>query len=170
MGMSSGGGSGGAVPSINVTPLIDILLVLLIIFMVITPLKPARFKTLVPEKSDEIHEQTKVSPRTLSITVNKDLTVNLVHGASNVAEASVNDMGNIATYLAAEFKKRRESGTDWKNGFENRIELPPDDRIEKTVFVKAPESFKYGEVVKVIDAVKGAGANPVGLQTEMLEK
>jgi hypothetical protein len=47
MGMGSGGG--GAAPSINVTPLIDILLVLLIIFMVITPLKPARFKTLVPE-------------------------------------------------------------------------------------------------------------------------
>ena len=168
MGMSGGGGSGGAVPSINVTPLIDILLVLLIIFMVITPLKPARFKTLVPQPSDEINEAAKVSPRTLSITVKKDMTVELVRGADKVADASVNDMGNVATFLANEFRSRRE-GAVWRPGYENRPEVPPDDRIEKTVFIKAPQSFKYGEVVKVIDAVKGAGANPVGLQTELLE-
>jgi biopolymer transport protein ExbD len=54
-------------------------------------------------------------------------------------------------------------------GFESRPDLRPDDRIEKTVFLKAPQSFNYGEVVKVIDAVKGAGANPVGLQTELLD-
>jgi biopolymer transport protein ExbD len=77
-------------------------------------------------------------------------------------------MTGIAAWLAQEFKSRREGGV-WRPGFENRVELPPDDRIEKTVFIKAPQSFKYGEVVKVIDAVKGAGANPVGLQTEMLE-
>ena len=41
--------------------------------------------------------------------------------------------------------------------------------IEKTVFVKAPESYRYGDVVKVIDAVKGAGAKPVGLQVDALE-
>ena len=172
MGMSSSGGgsssSTSAQPNINVTPLIDILLVLLIIFMVITPLKPARFKTLVPEKSDEITEAAKVSPRTLSITVGKDMSVKLVRGADPVAEGSVNDMGGVAAWLSQEFKGRRD-GAVWKAGFENRVDLPPDDRIEKTVFIKAPQSFKYGEVVKVIDAVKGAGANPVGLQTEMLE-
>ena len=48
MGMSAGGGGSKAVPYINVTPLIDVLLVLLIIFMVVTPLKPKRFKTLIP--------------------------------------------------------------------------------------------------------------------------
>ena len=168
MGMSTA--SSGAAPNINVTPFIDILLVLLIIFMVITPLKPARFKTLVPEKSDEINQQAKVSPRTLAVTVNKDMSVKLSQGAADniVADGSVNEMGNIATYLSAEFKRRREA-RDWKLGFENRDELPADDRIERTVFIKAPQPLKYGEVVKVIDAVKGAGANPVGLQTEMLE-
>ncbi len=165
MGMSAGS---SAEPNINVTPFIDILLVLLIIFMVITPLKPARFKTLVPEKSDEINEAAKVSPRTLSITVKKDMTVELIRGADKVSEASVNDMGNIATFLANEFRSRKEGGV-WRAGYENRPEVPADDRIEKTVFIKAPQSFKYGEVVKVIDAVKGAGANPVGLQTELLE-
>jgi biopolymer transport protein TolR len=51
MGMSTGG---GATPNINVTPLIDVLLVLLIIFMVITPSKPSRFEAKVPaEPKDE---------------------------------------------------------------------------------------------------------------------
>jgi biopolymer transport protein ExbD len=74
----------------------------------------------------------------------------------------------LGAALTAEFKTRRDEQR-WKTGFESRAELSPDDRIEKTVFVKAPENFKYGDVVKVIDAVKGAGANPVGLQTEALE-
>jgi biopolymer transport protein ExbD len=43
------------------------------------------------------------------------------------------------------------------------------NEIEKTVFVKAPKSIKYGEVVKVIDAIKLAGATPVGLQIDDLQ-
>ena len=167
MGMSSGGG--GAVPSINVTPLIDILLVLLIIFMVITPLKPARFKTLVPERSEEMSENAKQSPRTLIVNIKKDLSAELLRGGNKIADGSVNDPGPIGAALSNEFKTRKEQGI-WKEGMEGRADLPPDDRIERTVFIKAPETFKYGDVVKVIDAVKGAGANPVGLQTEALEQ
>jgi biopolymer transport protein ExbD len=51
---------------------------------------------------------------------------------------------------------------------ETRSDLPEEERIEKTVFVKAPRSLHYGDVVKVIDAIKGAGANPVGLQVDDL--
>jgi biopolymer transport protein TolR len=167
MGMSSGGG--GASPSINVTPLIDILLVLLIIFMVITPLKPARFKTLVPQPSKELNEQAKQSPLTLIVNIKKDLSAELIKGGNKIADASVNDPGPIGSALATEFKVRKEQQV-WKEGFQGRTDLPPDERIEKTVFVKAPETFKYGDVVKVIDTVKGAGANPVGLQTEALEQ
>jgi biopolymer transport protein ExbD len=167
MGMSGGGGS-KAVPYINVTPLIDVLLVLLIIFMVITPLKPTRFKTLVPEKSDELNEAAKQSPRTLSVAVGKDLKVSLTRGVDKIAEASVNDPGPIAARLAQEFRERRDN-SDWKSGMESRPELSADERIEKTVFIKAPQTFKYGDVVKVIDSVKGAGASPVGLQTELLD-
>jgi biopolymer transport protein ExbD len=166
MGMSAGG---GAVPSINVTPLIDILLVLLIIFMVITPLKPARFKTLVPENSKEMSQQAKQSPQTLVVEIKKDLSAVLLRGGNQIADASVNDPSKIASALATEFKTRKDEQR-WKTGFENQVNLSPDDRIEKTVFIKAPETFKYGDVVKVIDAVKGAGANPVGLQTEALEQ
>jgi biopolymer transport protein ExbD len=164
--MSSGG---GAVPSINVTPLIDILLVLLIIFMVITPLKPARFKTLVPERSTEMSQAAKQSPQTLIVNIKKDLSAELIRGGNKIADGSVNDPGPIASALATEFKTRI-SEQRWKTGYEGRADLAPDDRIEKTVFIKAPETFKYGDVVKVIDAVKGAGANPVGLQTEALEQ
>ena len=167
MGMSAGT-SGGAQRNIKVTPIIDLLLVLLIIFMVITPLKPARFKTLVPEKSEELQQEAKQSPRTLTIAVDKDLSVTLTRGADQIVKASVNDLAPLSKTLSDEFERRRATN-DWKAGFENRPELPADERIEKTVFVKAPQTFKYGEVVKVIDAAKGAGANPVGLQTELLE-
>jgi biopolymer transport protein ExbD len=51
---------------------------------------------------------------------------------------------------------------------ELRTDLPESQRIEKTVFIKAPRSVKYGDVVKVIDAIKGAGASPVGLQVDDL--
>ena len=166
MALTSGGG--GAIPSINVTPLIDILLVLLIIFMVITPLKPARFKTLVPERSEEMSASAKQSPQTLVVNIKKDLSAELLRGGNKIADGSVNDAAPIGQALATEFKTRRDEQR-WKTGFENQVQLSPDDRIEKTVFIKAPETFKYGDVVKIIDVVKGAGATPVGLQTEALE-
>jgi hypothetical protein len=111
----------------------------------------------------------KQSPLTLIVNIKKDLSVELIMGGNKVTDASVNEPGNIGSALAAEFKKRKEGGV-WKQGLEGHTELPPDDRIEKTVFIKAPETFKYGDVVKVIDTVKGSGANPVGLQTEALEQ
>jgi biopolymer transport protein ExbD len=49
---------------------------------------------------------------------------------------------------------------------ENRTDLTEEDRIAKAVFVKAPRSMKYVEVVKVIDAIKGAGGNPIGIQID----
>ena len=109
-----------------------------------------------------------MSPRTLSVAINKDYKVVLTRGADKVAEASVSDPGPIAARLSQEFRERREKN-DWKMGYESRVDLTADERIEKTVFVKAPTSFKYGEVVRVIDAIKGAGASPIGLQTELLE-
>ena len=167
--MAMTGGGAGAAPNINVTPLIDILLVLLIIFMVISPLKPARFKTLVPEKSENLNANAKQSPLTLIVNIKKDLSAELIKGGNHVVDASVNDPAPISSALDSEFKSRKQQ-QNWKSGFESRADLSPDQRIERTVFIKAPESFKYGDVVKIIDAVKGAGADPVGLQTEALEQ
>jgi len=154
-----------AKPSINVTPLIDILLVLLIIFMVITPMRPARFKAWAPEPP--ANERAKISPDTLVVAVAPDLSLKLIMGKDVVAEGSVGDAGAVAARLASEWRERRLSAR-WRAGMAARPDLAPDERIERTVFVRAPRSIRYGEVARVIDAVKGAGAEPVGLQTEQL--
>ena len=155
------------VPNINVTPFIDILLVLLIIFMVITPLRPARFRALVPEPPPADRE-IKKSPRTLVVEVGSDLRLRLVRGETAVAEGSLFDPAPVAARLAAEWRERKAKG-EWKEEMLARHDLPPDARIERTVFVKAPRSARYGEVARAIDAIKGAGADPVGLQTDVLE-
>lgn len=152
-------------PDINVTPFIDILLVLLIIFMVVTPLRPARFKTLVPEPPPE-DARVRPSPRTLVVEIRPDLTVALVSGATTVAAGTVGDAGEVASRLAR-VGERKALGS-WKAEFEDRADLAPDERIERTVFVRAPRSLAYGHVARVIDGVTGAGANPVGLQTDGL--
>jgi biopolymer transport protein ExbD len=153
-------------PEINVTPFIDILLVLLIIFMVITPLKPARFKTLIPEKPSD-DRMVEKSPRTLVVEVGQDLSVRLIRGETRVAEGTVADAGAVAARLADEWRDRKAHG-HWKADARDRADLAPDQRIERTVFVRAPRTVRYGEVAKVIDGIKGAGANPVGLQVDAL--
>ena len=164
MGGSSKGGS-TAEPYINVTPLIDVLLVLLIIFMVVTPLKPSRFKADIPTQRDPNEDLSKLKPNplTLVVTISPDLQIKL--NQDNLG--SVNDTGPLATKLAQTFKQRKEQRA-YKVGMETRSDLPEEERIEKTVFVKAPRATKYGDVVKVIDAIKGAGASPVGLQVDDL--
>ena len=153
-----------AKPNINVTPLIDILLVLLIIFMVVSPLRPARFKALVPDPPENPDER--LSPRTLVVSVEGG-ALRLIRGVTVVAEGSIAEPGEVASRLAREWRERIASAT-WKEGFESRVDLAPDRRIERAVFVRAPGSIRYGEVARVIDAIKGAGAEPVGLQTDGL--
>jgi biopolymer transport protein ExbD len=166
--MSMGGNSKGgtkAEPYINVTPLIDVLLVLLIIFMVVTPLKPSRFKADIPTQRDpnEDLSQLKPNPLTLVVSISPDLQLRL----NQDSMGSVNDTGPLSIRLQQVFQQRKELRA-YKPGMETRSDLPEEERIEKTVFVKAPRSLHYGEVVKVIDAIKGAGANPVGLQVDDL--
>ena len=154
-----------AQPYINVTPLIDVLLVLLIIFMVVTPLKPSRFKADIPTQRDpnEDLSRLKPNPLTLVVSVSPDLQIKL----NQDSLGSVNDTAPLAQRLAQVFQQRKEQRA-YRIGMETRSDLKEDDRIEKTVFVKAPRATKYGDVVKVIDAIKGAGATPVGLQVDDL--
>jgi biopolymer transport protein ExbD len=165
MAMGSGGGN-RAVPYINVTPLIDVLLVLLIIFMVVTPLKPSRFKADIPTQRDpnEDTSQLKPNPLTLVVTISQDLQLKL----NTDAMGSVNDPSALAAKLQQVFQLRKEQHA-YKVGMETATNVPEDQRIEKTVFVKAPRGLAYGNVVKVIDAIKGAGASPVGLQVDALQ-
>ena len=156
MGMSSGSGSGGATPNINVTPLIDVLLVLLIIFMVITPLKPSRFEAKVPaEPKDEPQTNVKPNPLTLVVAIDKEtrkITLN------NEPFGDVSDTDKLNGKLREIFKERENNGV-FREGT---------NEVEKTIFIKSPKSIRYGDVVRVIDAAKAAGASPIGLQVDDL--
>jgi len=121
MAMSTASGSGGATPNINVTPLIDVLLVLLIIFMVITPLKPSRFEAKVPaEPKDQPQQNVKPNPLTLVVAIDKEtrkITLN------NEPFGDVSDTDKLNARLHEIFKDRENNGssvkvpTKWKRPF-----------------------------------------------------
>src|SRR5687768_121017 len=142
MGMSANSLEGDAKPSINVTPLIDVLLVLIIIFMVITPLKPSRFEAKVPaEPKDEQNVNVKPNPLTLVVAISKEtkaITLN------NNPFGDVSDTDALNTELSRIFKDRENNGV-FREGT---------NEVEKTIFIKSPKSVRYGDVVKVIDAAK----------------
>lgn len=156
MGMSSGGSKEEATPNINVTPLIDVLLVLLIIFMIITPVKPSRFEAKVPaEPKRQDGLDVKPNPLTLVIGIrptDRAITLN------NQEMGSIDDPTALTNRLKEEFQKRTADGI-FRDG---------SNEVEKTVFIKSPTSVKYGDVVKVIDAAKEGGADPIGLQVDDL--
>lgn len=159
MAMSSSSSSDGATPNINVTPLIDVLLVLLIIFMVITPLKPHKFEAKVPAepKPEDQQSNPKPNPLTLVVAINKaDMKVTL----NNEDMGNISDLSGLTNKLEQIFKERETNGA-FREGT---------NEVEKTIFIKSPRSVRYGAVVNVIDAVKQAKAQPIGLQIDDLSE
>lgn len=150
-------------PNINVTPLIDVLLVLLIIFMVISPVKPTDFKAKIPSEPKS-NSPANPHPDTLVVIINADSTLRL--NAENDV-GTTGETGKLNEMLATVFKRRAENHV-YAPGLEFRTDLTEAERIEKTVFIKAPRGIDYGSVVKVIDAVKTAGASPISLQIDDL--
>src|SRR5215510_10914981 len=132
-----------AQPYINVTPLIDVLLVLLIIFMVVTPLKPSRFKADIPTQRDPNEDLSKLKPNPLTLVVSIGTDLQLKLNQDNIG--SVNDTTQLSQKLTQVFQDRK-SQRAYKVGMETRSDVPEEERIEKTVFVKAPRSLKYGDV------------------------
>jgi len=130
-----------ATPFINVTPLIDVLLVLLIIFMIISPARPYKFDARIPDKK----------PDGIDEAPNLALVVTIDHGggyALNMQPAKTLD----------ELQSQLSRALDGR----------PADL--KAVFLKAPRTLNYGEVAKVIDIMKLAGCAPIGLQIENLDQ
>jgi biopolymer transport protein ExbD len=150
-------------PIINVTPLIDVLLVLLIIFMVAAPLKPHRFLSKIPSLP---HNDPEIRPHiyTLVVTIEPDLTLKL----NNLSEmGTVDDLSPLSSKLRSIFDERIHNRA-YRWDMVARLDVPEQQRIEKTVFIKAPRSLPYGQVIKVMDGLKATGADPIGLQLDAL--
>ncbi len=140
-------------PSINVTPLIDILLVLLIIFMVVSPAKQSRFETKIPNEPDNT-ENIKSNDKTLIVTVNSDSSLKL-NTESNLGTTSEPQI--LIARLNEILLARAQNG------------VLDADKLASTVFLKAPKSAAYGEIAKVVDAIKTSGAKPIALQIDGLQ-
>ena len=130
----------GAVSDINVTPLVDVMLVLLIIFMVITPML---------QKGVSVDLARTQNPRLMPDADKEDAT-----------EIAITRDGKV--YLGTsqiQIDQIKAKVTD-------RIS----SKLDKTVYVKSDSRAKYGDVVKVVDEVRAAGVDSLGLLTERVER
>jgi biopolymer transport protein ExbD len=151
-------------PNINVTPLIDVLLVMLIIFMVAAPLKPSRFLAKIPSQPDEAQRNLLPPPDALVVIINSDRSMTL-NGLTDMG--SVYDTSKLSAALFDLFQQRLANHA-YRWDMRDRNDLAESLRIQKTVFIRAPRALPYADVVRVLDSIKGAGATPIGLQIDDL--
>ena len=136
MGMQAGGGAGGLQSEINVTPMVDIMLVLLIIFMVVTPLLQHGVSVNIPRDTKNADEDQ------------------LINKETSVIVAIPND----GEYWLG---KKRVSIDDLKSEVDKA--LSSKEKKDRIVYVKSGIGVSYGEVVRVINAVREKGIDQIGL-------
>jgi biopolymer transport protein ExbD len=139
MAMGSGGGRGEVNAEINVTPMADVMLVLLIIFMVITPMLQKGQQVELAKTRNPVDMKEADRDDSVIIAITRDGKFYLGQDKVNVDDlaAKVNDL--LAT------------------------------KLEKRVFVKSDSRAKYGDVVSVVDNIRNAGVDQIGLLTERMD-
>ena len=137
MAMAVGGKKGGAIADINVTPMADIMIVLLIIFMVITPMLQKGVDVKLPVAGNT--KERKDEPKTITVAVRKDAQVFL-------GTARIDNQADLVPQL------------------KERLEDVPEGA--KMIYLKADEGLAYSEVMKVMDLCREAGVEEVALIAE----
>ena len=132
MSMSTGGGGGSLTNEINVTPMIDVLLVLLIIFMITLPLSRRTFDAQVPPEQKQQPRQRQQSSDQIVLELKADGTY------------AINTLVVPFEQLDAKFHELY------------------DQRPAKLLFIKAAPNRKYGEIIRAMDVAKGAGVQVIG--------
>jgi biopolymer transport protein ExbD len=135
-----------------------------------------RFLLQIPPQRDPNEDMSKLKPNPLLLGVflSPDLQLKLITGGydhpvgpNSEAKGTLDDPSSLSQALARIFQQRKEQHV-YKPGMETRTDLPEDERVEKTVWIRASRSCRYADVIKIIDVVKGAGANPIIVQIDDL--
>src|SRR5215207_4654004 len=139
MGMGGGGGRGEVTSEINVTPMADVMLVLLIIFMVVTPMLQKGIAVELANTKNPVDMKEADRDDAVLVAITRDGKFYL--GQDRV---SIEDLGvKVADMVST--------------------------KLDKTVFVRSDFRAKYGDVVQVVDNIRNAGVDKVGLLTERLD-
>jgi len=141
MGMGGGGDRGAVNADINVTPMADVMLVMLIIFMVVTPMLQKGAPVELPRTKNPLDMTDADKDDAIRVGIARDGKFYL--GTERIV---VDDLSQKVT----EILSSREG--------------------DKTVYVKADARASYGDVVKVVDAIRTAGVDRVGLLSEKLDE
>jgi biopolymer transport protein ExbD/biopolymer transport protein TolR len=141
MGMGGGGGRGEVTSDINVTPMADVMLVLLIIFMVITPMLQKGGGLVEMAKTKNPTDMTEADKEdSIMISIQRDGKLYL-----NQDRVNIDDLAGKVTELVT-------------------------NRVDKTIFVKGDARAKYQDVVDVVDNLRNAGVDKIGLLTEKIDE